>query len=67
MHRLKDTFNGGSFQPDSQLALIVETSIVDVHVAIDSQCFPIDVPIVPWIYISLTCYQALPCSLVFWP
>jgi hypothetical protein len=34
---------------DAQLALIVETSIVDVHVAVDSQGCLTDVPIVPWL------------------
>jgi hypothetical protein len=43
----KDTFNGASFQPDAQLALIVETSIVDVHVAVDSQGCLAGVPVVP--------------------
>ena len=28
----KDTFNRGSFESDSQLALIIETSIKNVHV-----------------------------------
>ena len=28
----KDTFNRGSFESDSQLAVIIETSIINVHV-----------------------------------
>src|SRR5437667_10873524 len=35
----KDTFNRGSFESDSQLAVIIETSIKNVHVTVKSQCF----------------------------
>jgi hypothetical protein len=40
-HQLKNTLNGSGFQPDSQLALVIETPIVDIHVAIDSQYFSV--------------------------